>query len=134
MCSTEKSEDLIMDKFPESKETISVKREFCFLAASFLFVVMTVPFAVAQEVDRSTLPIPLSPFEGEIGKTYMDSEAAWQHPAAPPKGAPNVIVILLDDVGFGQPSTFGGLIPTPILDMFDKFKPAQNVTIPALHD
>jgi arylsulfatase len=66
--------------------------------------------------DRSVLPMPLSPFEGKIGKTYQDSESAWQHPPAAPAGAPNVIVILLDDVGFGQTSTFGGLIPTPNLD------------------
>lgn len=66
--------------------------------------------------DRSTLPIPLAPFEGRIGETYQDSEADWQEPVAAPEGAPNVIVILLDDVGFGQTSTFGGLIPTPALD------------------
>lgn len=66
--------------------------------------------------DRTTLPIPLSPFEGKIGKTYKDSESKWQNPVSAPKGAPNVIVILLDDVGFGQTSTFGGLIPTPNFD------------------
>lgn len=66
--------------------------------------------------DRSELPIPLSPFQGKVGKTYKDSTEKWQTPVAAPKGAPNVIVILLDDVGFGQTSTFGGLIPTPNLD------------------
>lgn len=66
--------------------------------------------------DRTHLPIQLSPFEGKIGKTYKDSESAWQHPPQAPEGAPNVIVILLDDVGFGQTSTFGGQIPTPSLD------------------
>jgi hypothetical protein len=70
----------------------------------------------AQDIDRSSLPIPLSKLEGKSGKTYKESEAAWQHPPAAPQGAPNIIVILLDDVGFGQPSTFGGLIPTPNLD------------------
>ncbi|MFN3150519.1 arylsulfatase [Bremerella sp.] len=68
------------------------------------------------EPDRTKLPLPLPPFEGKIGKTYKESEAVWQRPVAAPKGAPNVIVILLDDVGFGQTSTFGGLIPTPNLD------------------
>jgi arylsulfatase len=67
-------------------------------------------------VDRSKLPLPLSPFEGKIGKTYKDSESAWQKPATVPADAPNVVIILLDDVGFGQTSTFGGLIPTPNLD------------------
>ncbi len=66
--------------------------------------------------DRAHVPDALSPFEGRIGKTYKESESAWQQPPAPPEGAPNVIVILLDDVGFGQISTFGGLIPTPNLD------------------
>ena len=66
--------------------------------------------------DRTKLPIPLPPFDGKIDKTYKDSEAAWQNPVAAPEGAPNVLVILLDDVGFGQTSTFGGLIPTPNLD------------------
>jgi arylsulfatase A-like enzyme len=68
------------------------------------------------ETDRTKLPMPLSKFEGKIGKTYKESEAAWQNPPAAPEGAPNVIIILLDDVGFGQVSTFGGLIPTPNLD------------------
>ncbi len=68
------------------------------------------------EPDRKHLPLPLTPFEGKIGKTYQDSESAWQSPVAAPDGAPNIIVILLDDVGFGQTSTFGGLIPTPNLD------------------
>ena len=66
--------------------------------------------------DRTTLPIPLAPFEGKIGPTYKESEIDWQEPVAAPENAPNVIVILLDDVGFGQTSTFGGLIPTPNLD------------------
>ncbi|MCB1486879.1 MAG: arylsulfatase [Bauldia sp.] len=66
--------------------------------------------------DRATLPIPLAPFEGTIGETYKDSQPDWQEPVAAPEGAPNIIVILLDDVGFGQTSTFGGLIPTPALD------------------
>ncbi len=66
--------------------------------------------------DREHLPNDLSPFEGSIGTTYEESESAWQKVPAAPEGAPNVIVILLDDVGFGQTSTFGGLIPTPNLD------------------
>ena len=71
----------------------------------------------AQEwPDRSELPLTLSPFEGDIEKTYQDSMADWQSPAAPPEGAPNVLIVLLDDVGFGQTSTFGGLIDTPALD------------------
>ena len=66
--------------------------------------------------DRSRLPISLSPFEGEIARTYQQSQPDWPQPVAAPHGAPNVLVILLDDVGFGNTSTFGGLIPTPNLD------------------
>ncbi|QDV65203.1 Arylsulfatase [Crateriforma conspicua] len=70
----------------------------------------------ATDPDRSKVPMRLTPFEGEIGKTYKDSVSDWQGPVAAPEGAPNVLLILLDDVGFGQTSTFGGLIPTPNLD------------------
>ncbi len=66
--------------------------------------------------DRTNIPIELSPFEGTIGETYLDSEQDWPKPVPAPEGAPNVVVIMLDDVGFGQTSTFGGLIPTPSLD------------------
>jgi len=66
--------------------------------------------------DRSKLPLPELPFRGKIGKTYLESEGDWPRLPAPPEGAPNVVVILLDDVGFGQVSTFGGPVPTPRLD------------------
>ncbi|KAA5542137.1 sulfatase-like hydrolase/transferase [Roseiconus nitratireducens] len=86
-------------------------------AVSILFgCVALAAFGFAQSPDREKLPMPLTPFEGKIGETYKESKADWQGPVAAPEGAPNVIVILLDDVGFGQTSTFGGLIPTPNLD------------------
>ena len=84
------------------------------LVAATLVLAATV--GATQWPNRSTLPIPLSPFEGKITKTYKESEPDWPTPPSAPDGAPNVIVILLDDVGFGQTSTFGGLIPTPHLD------------------
>ena len=40
----------------------------------------------------------------------------WQPQVVPPKGAPNILLVLIDDEGFGAPSTFGGVIPTPNLD------------------
>jgi len=85
-------------------------------AAFVAFAFLAMGAVAAEWPDRTTLPIPLRPFEGKTGKTYKDSDAAWQNLVAAPAGAPNVVVILLDDVGFGQPSTFGGLIPTPNLD------------------
>jgi hypothetical protein len=55
------------------------------------------------------LPRPDFHFTGEVGRTYQDSDPAqFPQPVQPPKGAPNIVLILLDDVGFGQFSTFGG--------------------------
>lgn len=71
---------------------------------------------IETQWDRSKLPLPEQPFQGKIGKTYLDSEMDWPKVPTPPEGAPNVVVILLDDVGFGQVSTFGGPVPTPALD------------------
>lgn len=70
----------------------------------------------ATTLDRSHLPMPDPAFTGKIGETYQDSVAAWPDPPMPPEGAPNVVIILLDDVGFGQISTFGGPVPTPNID------------------
>jgi arylsulfatase len=61
------------------------------------------------------LPLPIPDFRGRIGNTYADSEADSISLPTPPEGAPNVLVILLDDVGFGQTSTFGGPANTPTL-------------------
>ena len=72
--------------------------------------------ASAPNWDRTNLPLADPPFTGKIGRTYQDSTAAWPPLPAPPAGAPNVVIILLDDVGFGQVSTFGGPVPTPNLD------------------
>jgi len=85
-----------------------------------IFVTTAVPFASAQEIDRSQLPIPDAPFKGKIGKTFEDSRQDYPQPVKPPKGAPNVVLILLDDLGFGHPATFGGPIPTPALTRLAK--------------
>ena len=56
------------------------------------------------------------PYGGKIGKTYDESTEWWPKPVPPPANAPNVIWILLDDVGFGASTSFGGLIKTPMID------------------
>jgi arylsulfatase len=55
-------------------------------------------------------------FKGKISKTYEESEEAWPEKIRPPEGSPNVIIFLLDDVGFAQVGSFGGLIETPNID------------------
>src|SRR6478736_2078470 len=55
-------------------------------------------------------------YQGKIGNTYEDSKEWWPEPVKAPAGAPNIIWILIDDVGFGASSTFGGIIPTPTFD------------------
>ena len=70
-----------------------------------------------SELDRTRLPIRRPAFAGTIGKTLDGSQADWNligHPV-PPTGAPNVLLVLIDDAGFGNPSTFGGPIQTPNL-------------------
>jgi arylsulfatase len=63
--------------------------------------------------DRKILPVPEAPFKGKIGRTVKDSTPDFPKGVAAPKGAPNVLLILTDDVGFGASSTFGGPIDTP---------------------
>jgi arylsulfatase len=62
------------------------------------------------------LPRPEAPFNGRIGRTIKDSTPDFPKPVEAPKGAPNVLLIMTDDVGFGASSPFGGPIPTPTLD------------------
>ena len=59
---------------------------------------------------------PGTPFAGVIGRTVEESSPAWPAMARAPEGAPNVIFYVLDDVGYGQTSAFGGLVETPTLD------------------
>src|SRR5689334_11470030 len=56
------------------------------------------------------------PYQGKVGKTLADSKEWWPDPVKAPAGSPNVIWILLDDVGFGAASAFGGVIDTPTFD------------------
>ena len=65
--------------------------------------------------DRTVLPIPDRTFGGSIGRTMDTSVADWSMipGAKPPEGAPNVLIVLVDDAGFGGPDTFGGDIRTP---------------------
>jgi len=66
--------------------------------------------------NTRVLPVPTPPFTGAIMPNAIDSTPAWAPQVMPPEGAPNVLLILLDDAGFASNSAFGGVIPTPTLD------------------
>ncbi len=67
-------------------------------------------------ISGKQLPPADPKFGGVIEQKASDSKAWWAPRVVPPKGAPNVLLIMTDDVGFGAPGTFGGVIPTPALD------------------
>ena len=72
----------------------------------------TLPRTAASQTP-SVLPPPQPPFQGKIGRTVKDSTPDFPKSIEAPAGAPNVLLILTDDVGFGATSTFGGPIQTP---------------------
>ena len=72
----------------------------------------TAPLAQAQQ-PQEILPKPEPPFQGKIGRTVKDSTPDFPRGAEAPANAPNVLLILTDDVGFGASSTLGGPIQTP---------------------
>lgn len=67
-------------------------------------------------IPGNQLPPPPQKFEGKIERNVAQSAPYWPSRVVPPKGAPNVLLIMTDDTGFGVSSTFGGVIPTPNLD------------------
>ena len=90
---------------------------------------VSVPTVLAQQVtgtlgspgatisiDGRQLPAPAQPFGGVIKQDALQSTPWWAPRIVPPKGAPNVLLIITDDAGFGVPSTFGGVIPTAAMD------------------
>jgi arylsulfatase A-like enzyme len=99
-------------------------------AAAFLFAAtLAVPPASAQQItgtlgspsatttlEGSQLPPEVPSFGGVIKESAKDSTTWWPPRVVPPKGAPNVLLIMTDDQGYGVNGTFGGVIPTPSLD------------------
>jgi arylsulfatase len=71
-------------------------------------------------IPNTQLPAPDPAFGGVIKNDALQSKAWWAPRVVPPKGAPNVLLIITDDSGFGVPSTFGGVIPTPAMDRIAK--------------
>ena len=66
--------------------------------------------------ERSILPPPDPPFRGEINVALTDSTAEFPEPLRAPEGAPNVLVIVGDDIGYGHMGAFGGPARTPTFD------------------
>lgn len=76
--------------------------------------------ATRSIADSKVIPAPEPTFGGVIDKTAYDSKAWWAPKIVPKAGSPNVLLVLIDDEGFGASSTFGGPIPTPVLDQLAK--------------
>ena len=74
-----------------------------------IFTFLSASFVTAQEV----LPKPETPLQGKIGRTVAESKPDFPKSIEAPKGAPNVLLILTDDVGLGASSVFGGPVQTP---------------------
>ncbi|MGH8360750.1 MAG: sulfatase-like hydrolase/transferase, partial [Pseudomonas sp.] len=72
--------------------------------------------AASPTTAGASLPLPTPPFGGTIGETYKTSKSDFPQPVTPAKDAPNVLVILIDDLGFAGTSAYGGLTPTPNFD------------------
>ncbi len=71
-------------------------------------------------IDGKQLPAPDPEFDGVINQEALQSKAWWAPRIVPPRQAPNILLIMTDDSGFGVPSTFGGVIPTPTMDRIAK--------------
>src|SRR6516225_1043138 len=67
-------------------------------------------------INGKQLPPPPPKFGGVISESAKESKPWWPPRVVPPKGAPNVLLIMTDDQGYGVSGTFGGVIPTPALD------------------
>src|SRR5437899_11412205 len=102
-----------------------------FLGATLAAAVMTVATsALAQiqttgklgspsattTIDGKQIPPPPMPFGGVIKESVKDSKPYWPPRVVAPKGAPNILLVMTDDQGYGISSTFGGVIPTPAMD------------------
>lgn len=88
----------------------------------FCLSIFNMPIAMAAKTSEEgyklegVLPHSEQPFKGKIGKTAKESTPDFPQPIEAPKGAPNILLIMTDDVGFGASSPFGGPIATPTLD------------------
>ena len=108
--------------------------KYVILSATLAAAVMEVaPSAQAQQItgtpgdpsatvtlDGKQIPAPPMKFGGVIKESALESKQWWPPRIVPPKGAPNILLIMTDDQGYGVSGTFGGIIPTPALDRVAK--------------
>jgi arylsulfatase A-like enzyme len=105
----------------------------CRLLASCALLVLAVSTTYAQQItgtpgspsatttiDGKYLPPPPPKFGGEINLQASQSKPYWPPQVVPPQGAPNILLIMTDDQGYGVSGTFGGVIPTPSMDRIAK--------------
>ncbi len=76
--------------------------------------------ALARTAPGTTLPRPAEPFRGSIERSARQSTPAYPAQQTAPAGAPNILIFMTDDIGFGVAGAFGGPIPTPNLDRLAK--------------
>src|SRR5215468_5503238 len=109
-----------------------MKKSALLLSAAMLTMLTIVPTLAQQTtgtpgspsatttIDGKYLPPPPAPFGGTINLDAKDSKPYWPPTVVPPKSAPNVLLIMTDDQGYGVSGTFGGVIPTPSMDRIAK--------------
>ena len=107
---------------PTASPTARATRRHLLLGGSAL-AAAAAALSVAKPVLAQTLPsgseilpVPDQPFRGVIGRKASESKPDFPKAVTAPGGAPNVLLIMTDDVGFGAASAFGGPIPTPTLE------------------
>jgi len=98
-------------------DTVMPKPMLCLIIAA-LAVATQISRSVAADAewDRTVLPRPAQPFQGATKRTLEGSKASFTQPVKAPPDAPNILLVLIDDAGFGNPSTFGGPVATPTFD------------------
>ena len=77
---------------------------------------LTSTLILASSAELALRAQTAQPYQGVVGRTLAESKEWWPEPVKPPSGAPNVVWILIDDVGYGAAGTFGGVINTPTFD------------------
>src|SRR5258705_6026192 len=105
----------------------------CALSSVFALMVLAMPAANAQHItgepgspsatvtiDGKQIPPPPMKFGGVIKESALESKPYWPPRVVPRTGAPNVLLIMTDDQGYGVSGTFGGVIPTPALERVAK--------------